>query len=140
MLSTEADWTPKSLFVVLLVLAVLSEPFRLGTKNFYVTTSFLALVLAMTLLGPAPASVIGVAIMTINAIRRRAHWRPTLANVSTYAFFPLVGGVLFDVLQRQSTIHTDGINIVFVVLFIFLVTNALNFLLIAIDVAVVDGQ
>jgi putative nucleotidyltransferase with HDIG domain len=140
MLSKQGDWTPTSLFIVLFVLAVLSEPFRLGTKNFYVTTSFLALVLAMTLLGPAPASVIGVAIMTINAIRRRAHWRPTLANVSTYAFFPLVGGVLFDVLQRQSTIHTDGINIVFVVLFIFLVTNALNFLLIAIDVAVVDGQ
>jgi putative nucleotidyltransferase with HDIG domain len=140
MLSTEADWSPTSLFVVLLVLAVLSEPFRLGTKNFYVTTSFLALVLAMTLLGPAPASVLGVVIMAINAIRRRAHWRPTLANLSTYAFFPLVGGVLYDLLRSQSALDTDGINSVFVVLFIFLVTNALNFLLIAVDVAVVDGQ
>jgi putative nucleotidyltransferase with HDIG domain len=140
MLSERADWTPTSLFFVLLVLAVLSEPFRLGTKNFYVTTSFLALVLAMTLLGPAPASVLGMMIMSINAIRRRANWRPSLANLSTYAFFPLVGGVMFDVLEGWSALDTDGINTVFVVLFIFLVTNILNFLLIALDVAVVDGQ
>jgi hypothetical protein len=91
LLSREADWTPISVFVLLFTLAVLSEPFRLDTKNFYVTTSFLSLVLAMALLGPTPASVIGGAIMLINGIRRRAALQPTLANVSTYACFPLVG-------------------------------------------------
>ena len=50
-LSTQADWTPSTLFVLLLAMALLSEPFRLDTKNFFVTTSFLSLVLAMTLLG-----------------------------------------------------------------------------------------
>ena len=72
MLSNHSDWAPTSLFLLLLALAVVSEPFRLDTKNFYVTTSFLSLVLAMTLLGPTPASVIGVTIMLINALRRRA--------------------------------------------------------------------
>ena len=140
LLSKSGDWNPTSVVILLFGLAVLSEPFRLGTKNFYVTTSFLALVLAMTLLGPAPASAIGVSIMLINAARRRAPWRPTLANVSTYACFPLVGGVLFDAMDGYALLETDGVGFVFLVLFIFLATNALNFLLIAVDVAVIDGQ
>jgi putative nucleotidyltransferase with HDIG domain len=140
LLSDAADWRPAGLVVLLFALAVLSEPFRLDTKNFYVTTSFLALVLAMTLLGPAPAVAIGVSIMLIGGARRRAGWRPTLANVSTYAFFPLVGGVLFDALDGRAVLEADAIQFVFLVLFVFLATNALNFMLIAVDVAVVDGQ
>jgi putative nucleotidyltransferase with HDIG domain len=140
LLSREADWTPISVFVLLFVLAALSEPFRLDTKNFYVTTSFLSLVLAMTLLGPTPASVIGVAIMLINGVRRRAALQPTLANMSTYAFFPLVGGTLFDALHGNTLLESDATNFVFLVLLVFLVTNVVNFLLIAVDVAVIDGQ
>ena len=126
--------------MVLFALAVLSEPFRLDTKNFFVTTSFLALVLAMTLLGPTPAAVIGVSIMVINAVRRRAKWRPTLANVSTYAFFPLAGGVLFESLHGQFADARRRVAFVFLVLLVFLATNVLNFLLIALDVAVIDRQ
>ena len=139
-LSTHADWTPGSLFVLLLAMALLSEPFRLDTKNFFVTTSFLSLVLAMTLLGPAPAAVIGVTIMSVNAIRRRAALQPTLANVSTYAFFPVVGGALFKLLDGSVLFEGSGFDFVFLVLLVFLLTNALNFLLIAVDVAVIDGQ
>jgi putative nucleotidyltransferase with HDIG domain len=140
LLSTRADWTPISLFLLLLALAVLSEPFRLDTKNFYVTTSFLSLVLAMTLLGPTPAAVIGVVIMLINALRRRAPLQPTLANVSTYACFPVFGGTLFKVLDGRALLDADGVDFVFLVLLIFLITNAVNFVLIAVDVAVIDRQ
>jgi len=140
LLSTSADWAPTSLFLLLLALALLSEPFRLDTKNFFVTTSFLSLVLAMTLLGPTPASAIGAAIMLVNALRRRAPLQPTLANVSTYAFFPLVGGTLFKLLDGRTPFEGNGIDFVFLVLLVFLVTNAVNFLLIAVDVAIIDGQ
>jgi putative nucleotidyltransferase with HDIG domain len=140
LLSRAADWTPVSVVVLLFALAVLSEPFRLDTRNFYVTTSFLSLVLAMTLLGPTPASVIGVTIMVINGIRRRAALQPTLANVSTYACFPLVGGVLFNLLDGKNLLESDATNFVFLVLLVFLVSNAMNFLLIAVDVAVIDAQ
>ena len=140
LLSNHSDWAPTSLFLLLLALAVVSEPFRLDTKNFYVTTSFLSLVLAMTLLGPTPASVIGVTIMLINALRRRAPLQPTLANVSTYAFFPLVGGSVFNLIEGRAPFEGNGIDFVFLVLLIFVFTNAVNFLLIAIDVAVIDGQ
>ena len=140
LLSTSADWEPTSLFLLLLALALLSEPFRLDTKNFFVTTSFLSLVLAMTLLGPTPASAIGAAIMLVNALRRRAPLQPTLANVSTYAFFPLVGGTLFKLLDGRAPFEGNGIDFVFLVLLVFLVTNAVNFLLIAVDVAIIDGQ
>ena len=140
LLSSSADWAPTSLFLLLLALALLSEPFRLDTKNFFVTTSFLSLVLAMTLLGPTPAAVIGVTIMVVNALRRRAPLQPTLANVSTYACFPIVGGTLFDLFDGRLLFEGSGIDFVFLVLLVFLITNTVNFLLIAVDVAVIDGQ
>ena len=118
----------------------MSEPFRLETKNLYVTTSFLSLVLAMTLLGPTPAAVIGVVIMLINAIRSRAPLQPTLANVSTYACFPVVGGAPVQGARRRALLEADGIDVVFLVLLMFLITNAVNFVLIAVDVAVIDRQ
>jgi hypothetical protein len=51
LLSKTEDWRPFSLVLMLLVLAVVSEQFRLETKRIKVSAAFLSLVLAMTLLG-----------------------------------------------------------------------------------------
>ena len=83
---------------MLLGLAVVSEAFRLKTKTFTISAAFLSLVLAMILLGPAPAVLVGVVGMAVDALRRRAPWRHALANLSTYAAFPLAGSVAFDAL------------------------------------------
>jgi hypothetical protein len=58
--STATDWQPFELFVVLLALAIGSDLLAVRHKVQRISGSFLALVLAMALLGPAPAVVIGV--------------------------------------------------------------------------------
>jgi putative nucleotidyltransferase with HDIG domain len=139
-LSDAADWHPPALFVLLLVLAVVSEAFRLETKTFHISAAFLSLVLAMTLLGPAPAAALGVIVMSVNALRRRAQWRHTIANVSTYAFFPLLGGLIFEVAGGPGLLETNGATYILLVFAVFMLMNVVNFLLIAVDIAVVDGQ
>jgi putative nucleotidyltransferase with HDIG domain len=139
LLSDAADWDPPALVLMLLGLAVVSEGFRLRTKTFSISAAFLALVLAMILLGPAPAVAIGVLAMSVDALRRRAPWRHALANLSTYAAFPLVGALLFEALGGRA-LTDDMPNYVLAVFGLFMAMNLLNFLLIGIDIAVVDGQ
>ena len=139
-LSDAGDWRPLALFFLLLVLAVVSEGFRLETKTFHISAAFLSLVLAMTLLGPAPAAVLGVTVMGVNALRRRAKWRHTLANVSTYAFFPLLGGAIFEAINGPALLNSNAALYILAVFALFMAMNILNFLLIAADIAVVDGQ
>jgi putative nucleotidyltransferase with HDIG domain len=139
-LSTEESWEPVALFFLLLAVSVVSELFRLETHNVNISASFLSVVLAMTLLGPSPAAVLGVTTFLINAAKRRAPWRATLTNVSTFAAFPVVGGVMFEALGGRHLLDRDIAAFVLAVLFVFLSMNVLNFLLIAIDIVIVDGQ
>ncbi len=57
--SEASDWQPLSLFVLLLA-GRCQRVFRLDVKAIHISAAFLAHVLAMTLLGPAPATVIGL--------------------------------------------------------------------------------
>ena len=138
-LSDARDWDPPALFFMLLGLAVVSEAFRLKTKTFTISAAFLSIVLAMILLGPAPAVLVGVVGMAVDALRRRARWRHALANLSTYAAFPLAGSVAFDALGGHG-LAGDMPSYVLAVFALFMATNLLNFLLIGLDIAVVDGQ
>ena len=93
--------------------------------------SFLALVLAMALLGPAPAAAIG----SPRAARRAGRAPPlvrALVNLATFATFPLVGGVAIHVLAGDfDPRFDDPLGFAAVVLAAFMATNALNFLMVA---------
>jgi putative nucleotidyltransferase with HDIG domain len=140
LLSRTADWQPVELFFLLLGVADVSEAFRLEGRNLNISATFLSVVLAMTLLGPAPAAVLGVTTILINALKLRAPLRATLANVSTFAFFPLLGGLMFRAMGGNALLDGEVAAIMLIVLAVFLSMNVLNFLLIAVDIAVVDGQ
>ncbi|HYI19439.1 MAG TPA: hypothetical protein VD836_12065, partial [Solirubrobacteraceae bacterium] len=140
LLSDADDWSSPALFGLLLVVAVVSEAFRLRTRRFTISAAFLALALAMTLLGPAPAAVLGVLTTLAPDLRRRRVWRHMLVDVSTYAFFPLVGGVAFQQLGGPALLESSPPEYILLVFAIFLAMNVLNFALIALDVAVVEGQ
>jgi putative nucleotidyltransferase with HDIG domain len=139
-LSEKSDWHPMSLLLLLLGVAVVSDAFKLRTERITISAAFLALVLAMTLLGPAPAALLGVVSKGISDILRRIPLRHALVNASTYAFFPLLGGAAFELIGGPVLLETSAATYILVVFGLFLAMNVLNFLLIAIDVALVDGM
>jgi len=141
LLNRSGDWQPFQLFLVLLFSAALSECFRFETKGFHVSTSFLAMVLAMVLLGPTPAMVVALTAILVNAISRRPQPRYIFTNVATFVSFPVIGGLFFELMGGRQHIGSEGgADYVLLVLATFMLTNVLNFLMVAIDIAVMDRQ
>jgi putative nucleotidyltransferase with HDIG domain len=139
MLSTRDDWEPIALVLLLLGLAILSETFRLETQRIKVSAAFLSLVLAMTLLGPAPAACLGALVMIWSSLIKRSPWQSWLANVSTYACFTLIGGIAFDVSGGAALLDSSPAAYMLLVFTVFMAMNALNFFLIALDFKVFEG-
>jgi putative nucleotidyltransferase with HDIG domain len=133
--STAADWRPPELFAVLLALALASDLFAVRHRVQRISGSFLALVLAMGLLGPAPAAVIGVTSVLVDQLRARNPLPRFITNVATYATFPLVGALLIRWAADALDIHEDDLAFLLLIFAGFLVANLLNFLGIAGDYA-----
>ncbi len=138
MLSEADDWQPPALFFLLLVVAVVSEAFRLETRRIHISAAFLAIVLAMALLGPSPAALLGVVAMAFNGLHRRVSWQILLVNLSTYAAFPLVGGVVFAALDGPRLLVTQPPGYILLVFGLFLAMNFVNFLMVVGDMAILE--
>ena len=138
-LSEAADWQPFSLFVLLLGVAIVSEAFTLQAKGLSISAAFLAIALCAVLLGPTPAMTMGVISVVVSDLQRHSPWRSRLVNVSTYAFFPLVGGAAFEALGGPALLTANPPVYILLVFAFFLAMNVLNFLLVAIDFALVEG-
>ncbi len=136
--SSAEQWQPWGLAVTLFVVLVLSDLFAVRIKNMWISGASMTLAGAMVLLGPAPAVAIGVGSQLIDIARRRPGWGHTLANLSTFAVFPFVGGVAAMALTAETLAQDHHWIAVPAVIGVFMVTNILNFLVIAVDVAVVD--
>jgi putative nucleotidyltransferase with HDIG domain len=129
--SRSADWQPVALVVLLGALAVFSDALSLETRGQRLSGSFIALVLAMAFLGPAPAVAIALLTILVDAARERLSPARTLSNLVTYALFPLAGGLLGRLAQDLGA-HPDTLIYGFVVFAIYLATISLNFLLTAV--------
>jgi putative nucleotidyltransferase with HDIG domain len=138
-LSERDDWQPLSLFFLLLTLASVSEAFRLESKGIKVSAAFLSLVLAMALMGPAPAACLGVLVIVCSCASKRSPWQSWLANMSTYACFTIVGGIAFRLFGIEELLESAPAAYMIVVFAVFMATNVLNFLLIAVDFRVFEG-
>jgi putative nucleotidyltransferase with HDIG domain len=132
-LNDPADWRPRALVGLLLMLSIASEMLSVEVRGLRLSGSFLSLVLAMALLGPAPAAAIGFASMLIDALVTRRSIDRALVNLATFATFPLVGGLMIRELAGGvgAAGAADPMLFAAVVLFTFLTTNMLNFALIA---------
>lgn len=137
LVSEAADWRPLGLVVLLAVLASASDLMLIRARTLSISGSFVSIVVAMALLGPAPAVAIGVTTIALDNLRRRValHWAVT--NLAAYAAFPLAGGLLMEAITGPATSTADLGLAVFAV---FAVTNALNFLVVAVTQRVVHGQ
>ena len=83
-----------------------SDILVLDAKRFRIGGSFTGLVLAMALLGPAPAALLGLASALVDALRRKVRGTYLLNNLLTYTTFPLLGGIALDALHQHG--HRRG--------------------------------
>jgi putative nucleotidyltransferase with HDIG domain len=127
-----SDWRPTELVLLLFVLAVGSDVLTVEIRGLRVSGSFLAIVLAMALLGPAPAVAIGIGCTLIDAVVSRRPWDRTLVNLASFTTFPLLGGLLIQwTLGDVRPGGQDALGFAAVVLIVFMITNTLNFLMAA---------
>jgi putative nucleotidyltransferase with HDIG domain len=129
LLSTEDQWDHYDLVGLLAVLVVGSDFLTLRAKRFRISGSFLGLVLAMALLGPAPAGAMGIAAASVDAIRGRTRGLYLLNNLATYAFFPVVGALVLDGLAELGMADEGAAALA--VFAVFVLVNVLNFTMIA---------
>jgi putative nucleotidyltransferase with HDIG domain len=136
-LSSADQWSPPELVGLLAVLAWGSDFLTLETKRARISGSFLGLVLAMALLGPAPAVAIGLGCAIVDALHARTRGISLLANAATYSFFPLLGGFVLSHIQTTGFAEQGGYALsVFVV---FCVANVLNFTMVAGHIVLTRG-
>ena len=111
---------------MLLGLALASDLFAVSYGGQRISGSFLALVLAAALLGPAPATAIGIAAVLFDHLRARNPIPLLIANLATFATFPLVGGLLIE----AADVAPKSAAFPLLVFATFMVTNLLNFAMI----------
>lgn len=142
--SRAEDWQPLRLVVLLIALALGGQRLSINLRGQEITAAFIALVLAMTLLGPAPAALFGIAAMVLTSASRRLPPAAWLNNLATFAAFPVVGGLLTRALAGNvhHDVHhfTQGLTFALAVVAVFVVTDGMNFLLIALDNRILEGR
>ncbi len=136
-ISRAQEWHPLSLLVLLLAIGLVGERLEFEIRGRHLSASLVVLVLAMSLLGPAPAVAVGIAVTLPNSIARRISPAVWLTNLSAFASFPLIGGLLARALI--GNVH-DPYTFALVVFGVFMVTNALNFVLIIGELCVIRGR
>jgi putative nucleotidyltransferase with HDIG domain len=104
-----ANWD-LALLLMLFAFAALSDLCAVETgAGVKISGSFLAIVLAMVLLGGTPAALIGAATIAVGWFRWRDEPQNFLLNLVTYCWFPLLGGLAFDFIQEQGAVQpSDG--------------------------------
>src|SRR4051794_6622330 len=97
--SPDANWDLPQL-ALLMTFAIASDLMAASIRSakMKVSGSFLAIVVAMVLLGGAPAALVGVVTILAGWTKWRERGHYLLANLATFALFPLVGGLFFHAL------------------------------------------
>jgi putative nucleotidyltransferase with HDIG domain len=138
--SRAADWRPGYLVVLLLILAIGSEAMTIELRRVRMSGSFLALVLAMALLGPAPAAAIGATSVLVDDLVRRRSLRDALWNAMTFVAFPLIGGWIIRVATAGRAFGDEqALGFAALVGLVYMLMNATNFASVALYLKTVRG-
>jgi putative nucleotidyltransferase with HDIG domain len=144
--SRSADWRPVWTVALLAAMAVAADMFPVRLGHLMLSGSFIALVLAMVVLGPAPATAIAILTTIVTGLRRREWGRLTWLNeLGTYAAFPLAGGLatralLGHALHVGQAPHVHGSDVAVAAAAIYAAAILLNFVLIALYNLVRNGR
>ncbi len=139
------EWQSLELFALLLASERLRRPTDHHRSQSELSAAFVALVLAITLLGPVPAVCIGMALGLSDGIARKIPFANLRTNLCAYATCFLVGGLLTrllvgDVHDPHRLPATRGITFGLLVFGIYLIANLINFMLIALHKKVLTAN
>jgi putative nucleotidyltransferase with HDIG domain len=144
-LSHADEWSPALLVGLLLALALVGDWFGVEVGDGKLSASLVAIVLAMSLLGPVPAATCGIAAMILSSSRRRA--RPTvwLNNLTAFAVVPFAGGLMVralagDVHDVSNQHLTHSIIFGLIVFGVSTVALGLNFVLVGLEFRIREGH
>jgi putative nucleotidyltransferase with HDIG domain len=144
LISRPSEWGPVWLVLLLGALSLGGQGLQFTIRGQNLSAGFVAQVLAMSLLGPAPAVAIALVAAIFISARRRlspAHW---LGNLSSFAVCPLVGGLVVRALAGNvhdpANTLPKGITFGLIVFGVFLLTNGLNFAVIALDNRIIESR
>ena len=128
----DANWDP-TIGGLLLAFCLASDLMaaRVRAQKMKVSGSFMAIVVAMVLLGGAPAAVIGVLTMLGGWFKWREAPHFMLSNVATYASFPLAGGLAFEATADAAGLRDGDAGFALLVLGLFALALLANFVLAA---------
>src|SRR3954451_19106122 len=139
--SSHANWNLPTL-VLLLGFAIASDLMAASIRSskLKVSGSFLAIVVAMVLLGGAPAALIGVLTIISGWIKWREKPHYLLANLASYASFPLACGLLFTAIVDRYNLTSGDTWFPILVFATFVLALTLNFLMAALYTRHMDGS
>jgi putative nucleotidyltransferase with HDIG domain len=124
-----------------LTLAIASDAFAIVThRGFDVSGSFLAILLAVALTGPAGGVLVGTISALVDGIRGRRAVDAVISNVSAYAVFPLVAGIALDVIADAASASVGDLAFAVALVIAFMVALLVNFLQIAVHQRVFNGR
>ncbi|HZE17019.1 MAG TPA: diguanylate cyclase, partial [Mycobacterium sp.] len=95
---------PLVVLVAFTSVSVVSD-FATGASKVRVSGLPIGLTIAVVVLGPAPAALVGVLTMIVSWTRTRAAWHIVLNNVATFMWYPLIAGMFF-----HETVHLAGVG------------------------------
>ena len=141
-MSTASEWRPVLLVALITALTIVGDRLSAFVITGQLTTAQIGLVLAMTLLGPAPAVVIGVLVALITTAERRLAPPLWLNNLTTYSVFTFAGAMMARLVGGDIHAGHASTTVAFglLVFAVFLVTIAINFLLFSAEVRVEEGR
>lgn len=128
----DANWD-LALLGILVVLGAASDLMRIEVRahRIFVSASFLAVVLVAVFAGPTPAAIVGVATILAGWARERYEASFLLVNVITYAWFPLIAGLVFEAITNGGMVAPGSPVFYLLIFFVFVLGLAIDFALIA---------
>jgi len=122
-----------SLLVALLLIASASDLIRvsLPVHRIYLSASFLTIITAAVFMGGAPAALIGVLTIIVSWVKERYPREDLLVNLVTYAWFPLIAGIVFHQVAEAGPVETGSTAFYLLIFGVFVLSLAIDFALIA---------
>jgi putative nucleotidyltransferase with HDIG domain len=144
-LSRPEEWSPPLLVGLVLALAVSGEWFSVEISDGQQNAAVVALILAMSLLGPAPAAACGIAAMIPVSAKRRLPATQWLSNLSSFAAAPFVGGLMVralvgDVHDPLNQHMVQSVVFGLIVFGVSIVVLGISFVLVGLDVWTEEGR